>query len=974
MTLFLVAIISFSGVLSYFSSGTSRHSAYASPVPGIHSPPRAIDDNEPSWRNIAASTGTTGQTRFRNARPSNDPLSALVRRLLPAQYHDHFLFTLNPDLVPASKTNIHDTFRVSNENSRAKIVIEGASLAGLGAGLNYYLRKVCQVEISWSGDRFNDMPAVPPAIVESEGVMRASFVPWRYYANVVTFGYSFAFWDWSRWEREIDWMFLNGVNMALAMVGQEYVFREMYESLGVSREELNQFFAGPAFTPWQRMGNIQGSWGFPNDNQFKHDWIDSQWELQLKIMRRMQDFNITAILPSFNGFVPNQLASKFPEVKFQKASQWRLPDPYTRVTFVPSTESFFVKMTHQFIQLQNSMYQKNGINFVNTDKHHYLLDLFNELLPVCMTVQCLKQITGGVMRALKDADPKAFLLRGPWYEERTRAFFDGIREVNNGRDAFVIDLQSEVNPLWRQTRGYFGMDWGWSMLNNFGARQMLYGSLPMLLTEPFKAYQEPSKTLRGIGITMEGINNNEYLYQVVLDIPWESIEANVHSVIATDNATPMPSGQRLDQQPLDAQAHLEAFFKRRYGPDQTSDAVLEAWTILSKTVWNIRGAQMSQTRSVLDFTPALNMDRIGFMSTMFWYRQSSVVSAWSQIVQSTETDTSKKRRRDFSDRNSIEVTFVNVEGDVDFEDKGQMPLSEVSSRTWRGTKILSTRISSSTQFKLQNLVVTPSIFCNSAPTPVKESDLPLNVSSFRYDLVDVTREIMVAIVIPGIHKELVGAYKSKNLKQTRFWGNTILQAISDTDRILNTHSHFMLGPWIRDARVSAKVVNPSSNSLTNMSTYADYLEHHARNQITWWAPVGQGVLANYASKEWGGLVKNFYYPRWKIFVNHLMKAVQDNVELDTKAYLADSLQMEAKWLKDKTCLGHGCSPLESAGVNGGRKDYPLEAVDDTAIVAQDLRDKWHNLAERFAKKADLEREGCDFGSTDNVVLRCVQKI
>ncbi|KAG0007633.1 hypothetical protein BGZ80_004419 [Entomortierella chlamydospora] len=539
------------------------------------------------------------------------------------------------------------------------------------------------------------MPAVPPPIVESEGVIRASFVPWRYYANVVTFGYSFAFWDWSRWEREIDWMFLNGVNMALAMVGQEYIFREMYESLGISREELNQFFAGPAFTPWQRMGNIQGSWGFPNDSQFKHDWIDSQWELQVKIMSRMQDFNITAILPSFNGFVPSQLPSKFPEVKFQKASRWRLPDPYTRVTFVPSTEPFFIKMTHQFIQLQGSMYQKNGINFVNTDKRHYLLDLFNELLPVCMTVKCLRRITGGVMRALKDADPKA----------------------------------------------------------------MLYGSLPMLLTEPFKAYQEPSKTLRGIGITMEGINNNEYLYQVVLDIPWESIEANIHSIISSDNITPMLSDQRLDQKPLDAQAHFEAFFRRRYGLDKTSDAVLEAWAMLSKTVWNIRGAQMSQTGSVLDFCIKHGPHRIHVNHVLV--SSSSVVGAWSQIVQYTETDTSKKRCRDFPGRNSIEATFVSVQGDIDSEDKRQRPLSTIRSGTWHDAMKVSTRISSSVQLKLQSLGVIPFTFRNNAPIPAKGSDLPLNVSSFRYDLVDVTREIMVAIVIPGIHKELVGAYKPR---------------------------------------------------------------------------------------------------------------------------------------------------------------------------------------------------------------------
>lgn len=86
------------------------------------------------------------------------------------------------------------------------IAIEGATLSALGAGLNHYLKQACKVEMTWSGDRFDQLPAVPPLIPAEagvDGIVRASFVPWRYYMNVVTFGYSFAFWDWKRWQREL---------------------------------------------------------------------------------------------------------------------------------------------------------------------------------------------------------------------------------------------------------------------------------------------------------------------------------------------------------------------------------------------------------------------------------------------------------------------------------------------------------------------------------------------------------------------------------------------------------------------------------------------------------------------------------------------------------------------------------------------------------------------------------------------------
>jgi alpha-N-acetylglucosaminidase len=71
-----------------------------------------------------------------------------------------------------------------------------------------------------------------------------------YYQNVVTSSYSYAWcvvtlqpvsppaqwliavklltlcrasrWDWERWEREIDWMALNGINLPLAFTGQPH--------------------------------------------------------------------------------------------------------------------------------------------------------------------------------------------------------------------------------------------------------------------------------------------------------------------------------------------------------------------------------------------------------------------------------------------------------------------------------------------------------------------------------------------------------------------------------------------------------------------------------------------------------------------------------------------------------------------------------------------------------------------------------
>jgi hypothetical protein len=144
------------------------------------------------------------------------PLQGLVQRLLPKSYHNAFDFQLVSDIDAPSTDNKYDVYRVSNKKDSktggSSILIEGTTLSALGAGLKYYLDQAGQVELTWSGNRFDELPRVPPKVPDQEldtgkvvttGHVRGSIVPLRYYTNVVSFGYQFVFWDWKRWEREI---------------------------------------------------------------------------------------------------------------------------------------------------------------------------------------------------------------------------------------------------------------------------------------------------------------------------------------------------------------------------------------------------------------------------------------------------------------------------------------------------------------------------------------------------------------------------------------------------------------------------------------------------------------------------------------------------------------------------------------------------------------------------------------------------
>ncbi|KAI7832691.1 tim-barrel domain-containing protein [Gamsiella multidivaricata] len=774
---------------------------------------------------------------------STASLQGLVQRLLPRSYHNAFDFKLVSDLAPPTPENKYDVFRVSNKNSTnaARIMIEGTTLSALSRGLKYYLDQAGQVELTWSGNRFDELPQTPPPVPDLEidtkkvataGHVRGSIVPWRYYTNVVSYGYQFAFWDWKRWEREIDWMALNGINMLPAMIGQEYVVREFYRSLGLTDEDIDSFIAGPAYMPWQRMGNLQGSWNHDllnssaaNELVYKKKWIDAQWDLQQLILARLQALDITAVLPTFQAFVPRALVNKFPNNEFKNTSVWSFfPEKYTMVTYVEQTDPLFNELSTKFLQLQQKM--NNGYQ-----AHYYLLDLYNELVPDCVTPECLKATTTSVTKALQAADKDAVWVMQGWFltntaiwtPEATAAYFQGIRDANG--TPFIYDLASESMPIWNSNDGFYGNNFGWSLLNNFGAAQGLFAKLPELLTVPFEAYEQYSGNLKGMGVTAEGINNNEYIYQTMLELPW-------HSPKETINGT----------------QHLQQFIRRRYGATKATALVQDAWNKLRQTVWDCQSGQASQSKSFVEKLPALNMTNTDWLGTVFWYNQTIVVQAWDQLV-----------------RAALHEQHANVP------------------------------------------------------------------KSFKFDLVDTTREVLLATVFPALHESLIDGYETKNLQKIRNYGRQIIALIRDADTLLNTSPFFSLGSFIREAKAS---IDPTGGP--SKAGYEQFLESNARNIVTWWGPEGTGPpgsLPDYASKQWGGLLNSFYLPRWELFIQQLEQAVATKTAWDPEDYLKKNLAREAQW---------------QAEVWGRRPGETVLNGQESTEVVRELWDKYRALAVKIA--------------------------
>ena len=107
--------------------------------------------------------------------------------------------------------------------------------------------------------------------------------------------YTGAWWDWERWQREIDYMAMNSINTPLSVVGLEGVWYNTLLRFGFTDEEARSYLVDPAHFAWQWMPTIE-SFGGP----LPKSWIDSHIALQTSENRQLE-LGMTPIQQGFSG-------------------------------------------------------------------------------------------------------------------------------------------------------------------------------------------------------------------------------------------------------------------------------------------------------------------------------------------------------------------------------------------------------------------------------------------------------------------------------------------------------------------------------------------------------------------------------------------------------------------------------------------------------------------------------------------------
>lgn len=657
-----------------------------------------------------------------------------------------------------------DFFELDTRNG--KPLIRGNNYVSIASGINWYLKYHAGIHLSWNS-MHAILPSSLPLIDKKE--RHTTDIRYRYYLNYCTHSYSMAFWDWNRWQQEIDWMALHGVNLCLDIVGTDVVWRNVLLKLGYTKSEANQFIAGPAFQAWWLMNNIQG-WGGPNTDK----WYQERETLQKRILKRMSELDISPCLPGYSGMVPHDARQRL-GLNVADPGKWC---GYQRPAFLLPTDPRFSEIATLYYKEQERLYGKS---------YFYSMDPFHE----GGNVQGIDLRAAGeaIMREMKSVNPHAVWVVQAW---QSCPHPEMIRSLKNG-DMLVLDLYSESRPqwgdpesTWYRKEGFSGHDWAFCMLLNYGGNVGMFGKLQHVIAEYYKARRSKFvPTMKGVGLTMEGIENNPVMYELVSELPWRDTEFGWKD-------------------------WLHDYVVARYG-NVDNDKIQEAWLLLARSVYGAGKEVLEQGchESILCARPSLDAYQ---------------VSSWSEMTDYYNPD------------DVIRAARLMVEA--------------------------------------SNAVHANANFC--------------------YDLVDVVRQAITEQA-RYVYDEVVAAYRANDSTMFVHATKRFLYILLEQDRLLSSMPDFMVGRWICDAR-----------SLGATAAERDHYEWNARVQITTWGnrqAAEQGGLREYAHKEWSGVLRDFYYPRWKAY----FEALYDTLDGKPMAQL-DFYAMDEKWT-----LMHNSYPADAQG-------------------------------------------------------------
>lgn len=440
-----------------------------------------------------------------------------------------------------------DFFSITAQNG--KIHVKANNYISAFHGIYCYLKEYCNVQLSWCANQEIHISS----LVMFDGEFHKEIEQkYRVYMNYCTLDYSMCWWDFERWEKEIDFMAMNGINMPLAVVGTEAVWYETLLQFGFTKKEALDFISGPAFWAWQLMTNIEGY--LPPENE---KYVYERLELGRKILQRYLEFGMYPIQQGFSGHVPVLLRKKYPKAKILMQNGWCR---YPKTAQLDPLDSLFFEFGTVYLNKMNEL----------LGNHHFIAcDPFHEGTPPKSSRAYLNDVGKAINRLYENFDSESVWVMQAWTMRKHI-----VKAVPKNR-LLILDLNSEKTPQNDNCWGYPVVS---GMLHDFGGKNSMQGKLKKHSENAYLKLKNAGANVVGSGMFMEGIEQNPVVYDLQFEL------------LTTAKA-------------IDLDKWLDKYILRRYGKfDKT---LRKAWEILLETCYRSDGYEENAVGSVVASRPQM---------------------------------------------------------------------------------------------------------------------------------------------------------------------------------------------------------------------------------------------------------------------------------------------------------------------------------------------------------------------------------
>jgi alpha-N-acetylglucosaminidase len=319
--------------------------------------------------------------------------------------------------------------------------------------------------------------------------------------------------------------------------------------------------------------------------------------LQQKIVQRERELGMKPVLPAFTGHVPSAFKKKFSNAKL-KTTNWK--NGFEDTYILDPEDSLFAAIGKRFLKTQTKLF--------GTD-HLYSADTFNENEPPSDDINYLAKLSGRLYKSMNETDPASVWVMQGWLFYSDRKFWKdpqikALLTAVPDDHMILLDLAAEIEPIWKRTNAFYGKPWIWNMVHNFGGNISMFGRMDGVAAGPAEAlHDKASGHMAGIGLTMEGIEQNPVMYELLTQHVWQN-------------------------EPVDLNQWIGWYLNNRYGISDTN--AIKAWEVLRQTAYN--------GKTIRDGAESIITGRPTFDSTTVWtrtklnYKPQDLLPAWDFMV------------------------------------------------------------------------------------------------------------------------------------------------------------------------------------------------------------------------------------------------------------------------------------------------------------------------------------------------------